>query len=115
MDRDRHARFLASGTTDAPLASMTVGEFLVYLIIAGVCGAIARALAGGTAGGFIVSILLGFLGAFFGTWLARMFHLPELLVVAVAGHPFPVAWSILGGVIMVAFAHALTRPRYIVP
>jgi uncharacterized membrane protein YeaQ/YmgE (transglycosylase-associated protein family) len=92
---------------------MTLLEFVVYLVIAGVCGAVARALAGGTAGGFILSILLGFLGAFVGTWVARMLHLPELFMVAIAGHPFPILWSIVGGLILVAIAHALSRPRYI--
>ncbi len=94
---------------------MTVTEFVVYLVIAGLCGSIARAIAGGSARGFIVSILLGFLGAFIGTWIARMFNLPELVVVAIAGHTFPILWSIVGGIIMVGFAHALTRPRYMVP
>lgn len=92
---------------------MTLLEFVVYLVIAGVCGAVARALGGGTAGGFIISILLGFLGAFVGTWVARMLHLPQLLIIAVAGHPFPIVWSVLGGLILVAIAHALTRPRFV--
>ena len=91
---------------------MTVLEFIVYLIVAGVCGAIARALGGGTGGGFIVSILLGFLGAFVGTWLARLLHLPELFSVAVAGRSFPIVWSVIGGMLLVLLAHALTRPRY---
>lgn len=91
---------------------MTVLEFIVYLIIAGVCGALARALGGGTGGGFIVSILLGFLGAFVGTWIARMLHLPELISVAIGGHSFPILWSIVGGMLLVLLAHALMRPRY---
>jgi uncharacterized membrane protein YeaQ/YmgE (transglycosylase-associated protein family) len=90
---------------------MTLFEFIVYLIVAGVCGAVARALAGGTAGGFILSILLGFLGAFVGTWLARMLHLPEIAMIAVNGKSFPIVWSIVGGMILVLLAHALTRPR----
>jgi len=80
---------------------------------AGICGAIARGIAGGTRGGFVISVLLGFLGAFIGTWLARMLRLPELFTIAVAGHPFPILWSIIGGALLVALAHALTRPRYI--
>jgi uncharacterized membrane protein YeaQ/YmgE (transglycosylase-associated protein family) len=92
---------------------MTVVEFIVYLIVAGICGAVARAIVGGSRGGFVVSILLGFLGAFLGSWIARLVHLPELLVVAIGGHPFPILWSILGGAILVALAHALSRPRYI--
>jgi len=91
---------------------MTVVEFIVYLVVAGICGAIGRALGGGTRGGFVVSILLGFLGAFLGGWLARMFHLPELLTVTVGGRPFPIVWSILGGTLLVGLAHALTRRSY---
>lgn len=92
---------------------MTVLEFIIYLVIAGICGAIARGVAGGTGGGFVISVLLGFLGAFIGTWLARLLHLPALLVVAIGGHPFPILWSIIGGIVLVAIAHALMRPRYI--
>jgi uncharacterized membrane protein YeaQ/YmgE (transglycosylase-associated protein family) len=92
---------------------MTLLEFVVYLVIAGICGAIARGLAGGSARGFILSILLGFLGAFVGTWIARTLHLPELVAVAIAGHPFPIVWSILGGLVLVLIAHALTRPRFV--
>jgi uncharacterized membrane protein YeaQ/YmgE (transglycosylase-associated protein family) len=91
---------------------MTLLQFVVYLVIAGVCGAIARALGGGTTGGFIVSILLGFLGAFVGDWLAGLLHLPQLFSVAVAGHSFPIIWSIIGGMLLVILAHALTRPRF---
>ena len=63
----------AQGTSLASKTVMTVLEFVVYLVIAGICGAIARAIAGGTPGGFIVSVLLGFLGAFVGAWIARQF------------------------------------------
>ena len=90
---------------------MTLLEFIVYLVIAGVCGAIARGLGGGTSGGFVVSILVGFLGAFLGAWLAHMLHLPTIFSVAVAGHPFPIIWSIIGGMVLVMLSHALTRPR----
>jgi uncharacterized membrane protein YeaQ/YmgE (transglycosylase-associated protein family) len=92
---------------------MTVLELIVYLVIAGICGAIARAIAGGTGGGFIISILLGFLGAFLGTWIARHLHLPEPLTFDIDGHPFPIVWSIIGGVILAGIAHALMRPRYV--
>jgi uncharacterized membrane protein YeaQ/YmgE (transglycosylase-associated protein family) len=92
---------------------MTVLEFVVYLIVAGICGAIARAVVGGSGRGFILSILLGFLGAFVGTWLARMLRLPPIAVIAVGGHPFPIVWSIVGGVLLAAVAHALTRPRFL--
>jgi uncharacterized membrane protein YeaQ/YmgE (transglycosylase-associated protein family) len=91
---------------------MTLLEFVVYLVIAGICGAIARGIAGG-GGGAIVAVLLGFLGAFLGTWLARMLHLPEVLAVKVGGHPFPIFWSIIGGILLVIVAHLLVRPRFV--
>jgi uncharacterized membrane protein YeaQ/YmgE (transglycosylase-associated protein family) len=89
---------------------MSILELIVYLVIAGICGVIARAIGGGTGGGFVVSVLLGFLGAFLGNWLARLLHLPELLEVRVGGHLFPVVWSILGGALLVALTHLLVRP-----
>jgi uncharacterized membrane protein YeaQ/YmgE (transglycosylase-associated protein family) len=91
---------------------MTLFELVVYLVIAGLCGAIAKAVAGGTRGGFVVSVLLGFLGAFLGTWLGRMLRLPTLLVLTIGEHPFPIVWSIVGGILLVALAHLLVRPRY---
>jgi uncharacterized membrane protein YeaQ/YmgE (transglycosylase-associated protein family) len=91
---------------------MTLLEFVVYLVVAGICGAIARVIAGGSSGGFIISVLLGFLGAFVGTWIARQIHLPVFVVVDIGGHPFPIVWSILGGLLLAALAHALVRPRY---
>jgi uncharacterized membrane protein YeaQ/YmgE (transglycosylase-associated protein family) len=92
---------------------MSLLEVIVYLIIAGICGAIGGAIAGGTPGGFIISVLVGLLGAFLGTWIARMFHLPALLTIDIGGHQFPVVWSIIGAIILVAFANALMRPMYV--
>jgi uncharacterized membrane protein YeaQ/YmgE (transglycosylase-associated protein family) len=90
---------------------MTLLELVIYLVVAGVCGAIARAIAGGSGGGFVISVLLGFLGAFVGVWLARTLHFPMLVAVAIGGHSFPIVWSIVGGLILVALAHALIRPK----
>jgi uncharacterized membrane protein YeaQ/YmgE (transglycosylase-associated protein family) len=92
--------------------AMTLLDFAVYLFIAGLCGAVARAFGGGTRGGFVMSILLGFLGAIVGMCVARTFHLPTFVAVAVGGHSFPIIWSIVGGFVLVAGAHALMRPRY---
>jgi uncharacterized membrane protein YeaQ/YmgE (transglycosylase-associated protein family) len=92
---------------------MTVLELIVYLVVGGVCGAIALAVAGGSAGGFVISMLVGFLGAFIGTWLAHQLHLPQLFVVTIGGRPFPIVWSIVGGILLVAVANLLMRPRYV--
>ncbi len=91
---------------------MTLLEFAVYLVVAGICGAIGRAFGDGGRGGFVMSVLLGFLGAVVGMSLARTFHLPTFASVAVGGHSFPIIWSIVGGFLLVAGAHVLMRPRY---
>ena len=90
---------------------------LLLLLVAGICGAIGRAIAGGTGGGFLVSIAVGFVGALLGTVVAHYAHLPELFVVTVDRHPFPIVWSIIGAALFVALVHmmssggAIRRPR----
>jgi uncharacterized membrane protein YeaQ/YmgE (transglycosylase-associated protein family) len=91
------------------MSAITLVDFVVFLVVAGICGAVARAFGGGTRGGFILSIVLGFVGAFIGTWMARTLHLPRFWVIAIEGHPFPIVWSIIGGMVLVALAHALSR------
>jgi len=94
---------------------MTLTELVIYLIVAGVCGAIARALAGATGGGFIAAVLLGLIGAFVGTRVARMLHLPALVAISIDGRPFPIFWSVVGGVLLVILAHMVVRPRHFGP
>jgi uncharacterized membrane protein YeaQ/YmgE (transglycosylase-associated protein family) len=89
--------------------SITLTGLLVLLLVAGVCGALGRAMAGGIRGGFVVSIAVGFVGAFLGTLMAHALRLPELLVVNVDRHPFPILWSIIGAAVFVALAHLISR------
>jgi uncharacterized membrane protein YeaQ/YmgE (transglycosylase-associated protein family) len=88
--------------------AFTANGLLVLLIIAGVCGVIARVIGGGTMGGFFVSIVVGLVGAFVGTFVVRTMHLPELYVITVDGHPFPIAWSIIGGAVSVALVKLIS-------
>jgi uncharacterized membrane protein YeaQ/YmgE (transglycosylase-associated protein family) len=90
---------------------LTVVGLLVLLLVAAVCGAIGRAIAGGTRGGFLVSLAVGFIGALLGTWLAREMRLPELFVVTIDRHPFPVLWSIIGAALFVALVHLFSGRR----
>jgi uncharacterized membrane protein YeaQ/YmgE (transglycosylase-associated protein family) len=84
---------------------------LILLIVAAVCGAIGRAIAGGSTGGCLVSIAVGFVGALLGIWIAGVMHLPELFVVSIDGHPFPVVWSIIGAALFVAVVHLISGRR----
>ena len=88
--------------------TISISGLLVLLIVAGICGGIGRAIGGGTGGGFFVSIAVGFVGALLGTFVARYFHLPELLLVTVDNHPFPIVWSIIGAALFVALVHLVS-------
>jgi uncharacterized membrane protein YeaQ/YmgE (transglycosylase-associated protein family) len=91
---------------------MTILEFLVLLIVAGICGGVAQSIVGYSHGGCLTSILLGFIGALIGTWLARLVGLPELLDVTVGDRSFPVVWSIIGAALFVAVLALISgRPR----
>ena len=85
-------------------------DFLLLLLIAGVCGAVAQAIAGFSRGGLLVAIAVGFIGALVGVWLQRQTGLPELFTIDVDGKQFPIIWSIIGGVLFAVVVGLLTRP-----
>ena len=86
-------------------------DFVLLLLIAGVCGALGQAISGASRGGCVVSIALGFIGALVGMWLARMIGLPELLTINIRGTRFPIVWSIIGSAIFVAVISFIARSR----
>ena len=90
---------------------MTILEFLVLLLVAGICGSLAQSLVGYSHGGCLVSIVLGFIGALLGTYLAREAGLPELFAVQIGGRTFPVIWSIIGAALFAALLALIRRPR----
>jgi len=93
---------------------MNVIDFLLLLLIAGVCGSLAQAIAGYSHGGCLVAIALGFIGALLGSWAATKLNLPEPLMVNVRGHNFPVVWSIVGAALFSAVLGLINRPRPVV-
>jgi len=86
-------------------------QFLVLLLIAGVCGAIGQAIGGYSHGGCLVSIALGFIGALLGSWIAGRLGLPELISIPAGGMNFPIIWSIIGAALFVALINLITRRR----
>ena len=91
---------------------MTLLDFLILLLVAGICGALGQAITGYSRGGCLVSIALGFVGAVLGLWLARALQLPELFAVQIGGTNFPIVWSIIGSALFVAVIALITRRRY---
>ena len=90
---------------------MTIGELLILLLVAGICGALAQAIVGYSHGGCLVSIVLGFIGALLGTWLARLVGLPDLLTIQIGDQGFPIIWSIIGAAVFVAVLSFLRSGR----
>jgi len=86
-------------------------QFLILLLVAGICGALGQAIVGYSHGGCLVSIALGFIGALLGTWLAGALHLPDLLMIPAGGMNFPIIWSIIGAALFVALITLVTRRR----
>ena len=92
---------------------MTIAEFLILLVIAGICGSVAQALAGFSRGGCLASVAVGLIGALLGTWVAHSLGLAELLAVRIGGETFPILWSIIGGALFVAVLGLLSARRSI--
>jgi uncharacterized membrane protein YeaQ/YmgE (transglycosylase-associated protein family) len=90
---------------------MGIIEFLILLVVAGICGSLAQALVGYSRGGCLVSIVLGFIGALLGSWLARTLNLPELVNLQFGSQPFPVIWSIIGAALFVAVLALISGRR----
>jgi uncharacterized membrane protein YeaQ/YmgE (transglycosylase-associated protein family) len=90
---------------------MTIIDFIILLVVAGLCGSIGQAISGFTRGGCLVSIAVGFIGALVGLWLSRLLNLPELFNIQIGATTFPVIWSIIGSALFVAVISLLTRRR----
>ncbi|MGH9339618.1 MAG: GlsB/YeaQ/YmgE family stress response membrane protein [Acidobacteriota bacterium] len=91
---------------------MTILEFILLLIVAGICGAIGQAIAGYSAGGCLASIAVGFIGALLGYWLAGILGLPAIFAIQFGAQPFPIVWSIMGSALFVAVISLFARRRY---
>ncbi|QQS35792.1 MAG: GlsB/YeaQ/YmgE family stress response membrane protein [Ignavibacteriales bacterium] len=90
---------------------MSLFQILILLLIAGICGSIARSLVGFSKGGCILSIAVGFIGALIGNWLAREMNLPDFLTLNIGGTSFPVVWAIVGAVLFSGILSALTSGK----
>ncbi len=88
---------------------MTALDFLILLVVAGVCGSLAQSLAGRSRVGCLASIALGFIGALLGNWLAGAIGVAEILSLRIGGRSFPIIWSIIGAALFLAVLHLFRR------
>jgi uncharacterized membrane protein YeaQ/YmgE (transglycosylase-associated protein family) len=59
----------------------------------------------------LVSIAVGFIGALLGSLIAGRLGMPDLFVVTVDNHAFPILWSIIGAALFVALIHLMSGGR----
>ncbi len=90
---------------------MGLFDWLILLLVAGVCGSLGQAIGGFDRGGCLVSVALGFIGALLGMYIARALSLPELLTFRVGEANFPIVWSIIGAALFVAVLGFFSRSR----
>lgn len=92
-------------------AEFSLVELLVWLLIAGICGAIGEALVGFSPGGLLAAIAVGLVGAFIGSWIASAFGLPALLTLTFGDVQIELIWTIVGSALFVALLALIRGPR----
>jgi uncharacterized membrane protein YeaQ/YmgE (transglycosylase-associated protein family) len=90
---------------------VTLGEVIVYLVIALLCGLVGQMLTGRPEGGTIVSTIIGLTGALLGAWLARSLGAPEPFPVVVGGRAIPILWAITGAGLITLVVSSAQRGR----
>jgi len=79
---------------------MSLGEIIVYLVIALLCGLMGQLVAGRSVGGYLVSTVVGLVGALLGGYIARTVEAPEPFNVVVGGKSIPIVWAIIGAALV---------------
>jgi uncharacterized membrane protein YeaQ/YmgE (transglycosylase-associated protein family) len=87
---------------------MSLGQVIVYVVIAILCGLVGQRIAGRALGGFVVSLVVGIAGSMLGGSLAAWLHAPEPLRLRVGDQTIPILWAIIGAT-LVSFVVALIR------
>ena len=88
---------------------MNLLGLLIFLVIAGICGAIAEMVVGFSPGGFVVSIVVGVIGAYLGTLLAGYLNLPPFLTIQAGGQSLDIMWAILGSIVLLLIISLVRR------
>jgi uncharacterized membrane protein YeaQ/YmgE (transglycosylase-associated protein family) len=90
---------------------MSLNDLLPMIPVAVICGTIARWAVGSSKGGLIINIIIGFVGALVGVVVSRSLNAPVIYDVVVNRRNFPVAYSVVGAVILLAGFGIIINPR----
>jgi uncharacterized membrane protein YeaQ/YmgE (transglycosylase-associated protein family) len=89
---------------------MSVGEIVVYLVVALLCGLLGQMVAGRSLGGYVVSTIVGLIGAVIGRLIGQGLGAPEPFTISVGGKSIPVLWAIIGATLVTLLVCAMRRP-----
>jgi len=88
---------------------MSIGEVIVYLVVALICGLVGQAIVGRSLGGLVVSTVVGLIGAMLGGLIARELGAPEPFLVSVGGRTIPMLWTVIGAALVTGIVCLFTR------
>jgi uncharacterized membrane protein YeaQ/YmgE (transglycosylase-associated protein family) len=86
-------------------------ELLLTSVVAVVCAMLGLSTSRYSRGGCIVYMAFGFIGAFLGTWVSRSFGFANVPDLTIGASNFPVIWSMVGSVLLVAAVGLFVRHR----
>lgn len=90
---------------------MTLVEFLLLLVVAGIIGSLGQAIGGYTSSGCAMSIVIGFVGAIIGRQLPKLLDMPTFMTVNVGDTKFPIVWSVVGAALLVIVLRVIMGRR----
>lgn len=87
-------------------------QFLIVIVITGICGAIAEWIIGYKPGGILISIIIGIVGAAIGSWINIIVPLTiPLTIIAIGTIKINLIWTILGSLTLLITIHTLRDSR----
>ena len=88
---------------------MNLLEWLVYLLVAAICGSIGAAIVGIRHLGCLTLIAVGLIGAMLGTWISREAGIGEMFAINIGGKSLPILWTIIGSMLLTGLASLFWR------
>ncbi len=85
-------------------------EVTLIFVVGIACGAIGQVTSGYARGGWGVHLSIGVVGAGLGDYLSRVLNAPQIYNLTVQRIEFPIMWSIIGSVFLVAAIGFFVRP-----
>jgi uncharacterized membrane protein YeaQ/YmgE (transglycosylase-associated protein family) len=86
-------------------------EILLTSVVAVVCAMLGLSTSKYSRGGCIVYMAFAFIGAFLGTWVSRTLGFDKVPDLTIGSSNFPIIWSLVGSVLLVAVIGLLVRQR----